>query len=130
MKCQFAMDSIAAIYASDGGRAARKRRHQVWASAIDPGSATKFELVINVKTAKALGLQMADKAARTRRRGDRAKRREFITMLGGAAAASKPDRAINASFIALPAATSRGVALCGAAPSQTSGYLRRPAWTP
>ena len=44
---------------------------------------TKYELVINLKTAKALGLTCPSPA---RRRGDRMKRREFITLLGGAAA--------------------------------------------
>ena len=52
---------------------------------------TKYELVINLKTAKALGLDGAAVAARARRRGDRMKRREFIVGLGGAAAMAARD---------------------------------------
>ena len=43
----------------------------------------KFELVINLKTAKTLGLDRASATPAARRQGDRVNRRELITLLGG-----------------------------------------------
>ena len=48
---------------------------------------TVFDLVVNLKAAKALGLDDSSDAAGPRRRGDRMKRRDFIALLAGAAVA-------------------------------------------
>jgi hypothetical protein len=48
---------------------------------------TKYELAINLKTAKALGPDVARDTARPRRRGHRIKRAALITLIGRAAAA-------------------------------------------
>jgi hypothetical protein len=48
---------------------------------------TKFDLAVNLKTAKALGLELTPNVHRPRRRDDRMmKQRAFITLLDGVAA--------------------------------------------
>jgi hypothetical protein len=47
----------------------------------------KFDLAINLKTAKVLGLDVPWSPPIARRRRDRMSRREFIALVGGAAAA-------------------------------------------
>ena len=54
--------------------------------------ATKFELIINLKTAKALGSRLTADPARPRRRGDRVRRRAFIALLGGGGRRVPPAR--------------------------------------
>ena len=47
---------------------------------------TKLELVVNLQTARILGIQVPPSLLLHRRRGDRVRRREFISLLGGVAA--------------------------------------------
>jgi hypothetical protein len=47
---------------------------------------TRFEFTVNQKTAKRLGVELPTGLLLRRRRGNRMKRRKFITLLGGAAA--------------------------------------------
>ena len=70
--------SPASIPAASSGREARTCR------LFRP---TKFEMVINAPDGKDAWPQQAAGAARASRRGDRIRRREFIALLGGAAAA-------------------------------------------
>jgi hypothetical protein len=60
---------------------------------------TRFELVTNLPTARALGLDCAADAHRARRRGDRMRRGHLIALLGAAAAIIGPPPAVAQTFL-------------------------------
>jgi putative ABC transport system substrate-binding protein len=62
---------------------------------------TKFQFVINLKAAKALGIAVP---LSVRRRGDRVRRRKFVTLLGGTALRGRSRCARSSPVIGMPRA--------------------------